>query len=158
MPFRYQNKPETTRFSDMAKLVEQFQWFVIYVGLQQLAGMNMPWTETARIEYRRKSKRYSSDMTEREWAVIEPFMPPANRQGRPRTTNLREVFNAVLYMATTGCQWVQIPKDFPPYSTVQRNFYDWRDSGLWQTMRFNLAMGRAGTGRLWGHPHSRCHR
>jgi transposase len=79
-------------------------------------------------------------MTDREWVLVAPFMPPARRLGRPRTTDLREVMNAILYIATTGCQWVQLPKDFPPYSTVQRYFYDWRDSGLLQTIRFALAM------------------
>ena len=100
----------------------------------------MPWTETARREYRRKAPRYASDMTDREWALIEPFMPPPKPLGRPRKANLREVMNAILYIATTGCQWAMLPKDLPPYSTVQRYFYDWRDSGLLQTIRFTLAM------------------
>lgn len=100
----------------------------------------MPWTETTRREYRRKSIRYASDLTDREWGLVVPFMPPRKAIGRPRTTDLREVMNAILYMATTGCQWAQLPKDFPPYSTVQRYFYDWRDSGLLQTIRFHLAM------------------
>lgn len=100
----------------------------------------MPWTETARCEYRRKAPRYASDMTDREWALIKPFMPPPRRCGRRRTTDLREVVNAVLYIATTGCQWRMLPKDFPPHSTVQRYFYDWRDSGLWRTIRVALAM------------------
>lgn len=77
----------------------------------------MPWTETAR----RDCPRYASDLTAREWALIEPFIPSPCR--RPRTTDLREVVNAVLYMASTGCQWRQLPKDFPPVSTVQRYFY-----------------------------------
>lgn len=100
----------------------------------------MPWTETARREYRRVSRRYASDLSDAEWSKIAPFMPPPNCVGRPRTTDLREVFNAILYLATTGCQWVQLPKDFPPYSTVQRYFYDWRDSGRLETIRFVLAM------------------
>jgi len=100
----------------------------------------MPWTEAARQEYRRDCPRYASDTTDREWALIEPFMPPPRRLGRPRTTGLRDVMDAILYIATTGCQWVRLPKDFPPYSTVQRYFYDWRDSGLLQTIRFALAM------------------
>jgi len=100
----------------------------------------MPWTETARREYRRANRRYASDLSDAEWARIVPFMPAPNRVGRPRTTDLREVFNAILYLATTGCQWVQLPKDFPPYSTVQRYFYDWRDSGRLETIRFMLAM------------------
>jgi len=79
-------------------------------------------------------------MTDREWALIEPFMPPPKPLGRPRKANLREVMNAILYIATTGCQWAMLPKEFPPYSTVQRYFYEWRDSGLLQTIRFTLAM------------------
>lgn len=100
----------------------------------------MPWTEAARQEYRRDCPRYASDLMDREWALIEPFMPPPNRLGRPRTTDLREVMNALLYIASTGCQWRMLPKDFPPVSTVQGYFYDWRDSGLLQTIRFALSM------------------
>lgn len=100
----------------------------------------MPWTEAARREYRRESPRYASDLLDREWVLIEPFLPPPSRLGRPRTTDLREVMNALLYIASTGCQWRMLPKDFPPVSTVQGYFYDWRDSGLLQTIRFALAM------------------
>ena len=100
----------------------------------------MPWTEAARREYARRSSRYASDTKDEEWAKIAPFMPPPKRVGRPRTTDLRAVFDAILYIATTGCQWVQLPKDFPPYSTVQRYFYDWRDGGLLATIRFHLVM------------------
>ena len=82
----------------------------------------MPWTEAARREHRRACPRYASDMTDREWALAAPFMPPRRRLGRPRTTDLREVMNAILSIATTGRQWVQLPKGFPPYSTVQRYF------------------------------------
>ena len=88
----------------------------------------MPWTETARRKYRRACPRYASDLTADEWALIGPFMPPPCGIGRPRTTDLREIVNAVLYMASTGCQWRMLPKDFPPVSTVQRYFYQWRDS------------------------------
>jgi transposase len=84
--------------------------------------------------------RYASDLSDREWALVAPFMPAPKQIGRPRTTDLREVMNAISYIATTGCQWAMLPKDFPPYSTVQRYFYDWRDSGLLQTIRFALAM------------------
>lgn len=104
----------------------------------------MPWTETARREYRRDAKRCASDLTDREWNLIASYMPHGKRVGRPRTTDLREVFNAILYMATTGCQWDQLPKDFPPSSTVQRYFYDWRDSGLLASLRFLLSMQTRG--------------
>lgn len=67
-------------------------------------------------------------------------MPPPNRLGRPRTTDLFEVVNATFYPATTGGQGVQLPKDLPPCSMVHRYFYVWRDSGLLQTIRFHLVM------------------
>ena len=57
-------------------------------------------------------------------------MPAPRALGRSREVDLREVLNAILYIASTGCQWRLLPKDFPPYSTVQNYFYDWRDSGL----------------------------
>jgi transposase len=69
-------------------------------------------------------------MTDAEWALIEPSMPKPNRIGRPRETDLRESVNALLYIALTGCQWRFLPKDFPPFSTVQKYFYRWRDGGL----------------------------
>ena len=78
----------------------------------------MAWTKITRVEHARAGQRYASDLTEREWALISPFIPPARRGGRPRTTDLREVVNALLYMASTGCQWRMLPKDFPPLSTV----------------------------------------
>ena len=90
----------------------------------------MPWTETARREYARRATRYSSDMRDHEWMLIEPFLPPPKPLGRPRTADLREVVNAILYLASSGCPWALLPKDFPPPSTMQRYFYVWRDSGL----------------------------
>lgn len=98
----------------------------------------MPWTETARRDYARRGIRYATDLTDREWRLIEPFMPPPRRVGRPRTTELREVVNAILYMASTGCQWAMLPREFPPPSTVQRYFYAWRDSGLLRTIHLHL--------------------
>lgn len=71
-----------------------------------------------------------------------PFqcMLPPRRIGRPRGVDLREVVNAILYLASTGCQWRMLPKDFPPVSTVQRYFYDWRDGGLWREISNMLVM------------------
>ncbi len=91
----------------------------------------MAWTETTRQHYVRKSSRYASDLTDREWGLIVPFMPEARRLGRPHTTSLREVVNAILYLASAGCQWRMLPKDFPPFTTVQGYFYEWRSMGLW---------------------------
>jgi len=108
----------------------------------------MSWTETTRAKYRREGLRYASGVTDAEWAVIEPFMPPAAERGRPRTTVLRAVVNALFYIAQTGCQWRMLPKDFPPYTTVQRYFYPWRDRGLWQSINHALVMlAREGEGR-----------
>lgn len=100
----------------------------------------MAWTETARRDYARRGRRYSSDLTDPEWAIISPLLPPARPTGRPRTTDLRAVMDAVLYMASSGCQWVLLPQDFPPPSTVQRYFYDWRDSGLLATINHHLVI------------------
>ena len=60
--------------------------------------------------------------------------------GRPRKTDLREIVNALLYIASTGCQWRMLPKDFPPCSTVQRYFYEWRAMGLWSRINHHLVM------------------
>jgi transposase len=104
-----------------------------------MEGHNM-WTETTRRDYERRGGRYASDMTDREWALLVPFMPARKKNGRLRTTALRGVMDAILYMASTGCQWSMLPNDFPPPSTVQRYFYDWRDSGLLRTMNHHLVM------------------
>ncbi len=100
----------------------------------------MPWNETTCREYARHGCRYASDLTDREWALVAPFLPGPKKIGRPRTTNLRDVWDATLYMASTGRQWAMIPNDFPPPSTVQRYFYDWRDSGLLRTINYHLVI------------------
>jgi transposase len=100
----------------------------------------MPWTETTRRRYRRDDLRYPSDTTDAEWALIAPHLPPPRRLGRPRTTELRSVVDALLYVLATGCQWRLLPRDFPPYSTVQRFFYRWREDGIWQRVNHDLMM------------------
>jgi transposase len=92
----------------------------------------MPWTEITRAQYQRSGLRYASDMTDAEWALIARRLPPRRRLGRPREVDLRKVFQAILYILSTGCQWRALPKEFPPYSTVQGYFYAWRDTGRWQ--------------------------
>lgn len=74
----------------------------------------MPWTEITRPQYRRAGMRYSSDMTDDEWAMIAPHLPPPRRLGRPRTTDLRAVVDGLLYVLTSGCQGRLLPKEFPP--------------------------------------------
>jgi transposase len=73
------------------------------------------WTEIIRPQYQREGLRYASDTTDAEWAVIAPLMPgPRTGRGRPRTTPLRAVMDAIFYLAQSGCQWRMLPKDFPP--------------------------------------------
>jgi transposase len=100
----------------------------------------MGWTDFTRRQYGRRTERYASDLTDMEWSLIAPFMPRPRRLGRPRKTELREVLNALLYIASTGCQWRMLPKDFPPYSTVQGYFYEWRATGLWLRINHHLVM------------------
>src|SRR5467141_5017367 len=98
----------------------------------------MPWTEITRLQYRRDGLRFASDTTDGEWMFLESLMPEPAGIGRPRTTNLRALVNAILYVLATGCQWRALPKDFPPRSTVQYYFYGWRDQRMWR--RLNLAL------------------
>ena len=106
------------------------------------------WTEITRQKYEREGQRYASDLTDAEWALIEPHMPAAKRLGRPRATELRSVLDAILYIARTGCQWRMLPKEFPPFTTVQSYFYDWRDNGLFEIINFHLLLqAREAAGR-----------
>jgi transposase len=87
------------------------------------------WTAKNRARYNRDTLRYPSDVTEEEWAVIAPLIPPARRGGRKRSVNIREVFNGVLYLLSTGCQWRAIPKDLPPRSTLLHYLAGWEADG-----------------------------
>jgi transposase len=83
------------------------------------------WTHENRHRYDRSKLRYPSDLTDEEWALISPEIPPAKRGGGKRTVDLREVVNGLMYVLSTGCQWRALPKDLPPRSTVNGYF------GLW---------------------------
>ena len=108
----------------------------------------MPWTEITRPQYLRAARRYASDLTDGEWEPLAPFMPEPSRLGRPRTTDLRNVVDALLYMASTGCQWRQLPRDFAPYSTVQGYFYRWAEDGTLSRINHALVMAaREAAGR-----------
>jgi putative transposase len=100
----------------------------------------MSWTEITRAQYRRDHLRYASDTTDAEWLLLSFFLPAQGRLGRPREVSLRAVLNAILYVLATGYQWRALPKDFPPRSTVQYYFYQWRDQRIWR--RINLALVR----------------
>jgi len=77
-------------------------------------------------------KPYPSDLTDAEWEVIQSVFPKpkGGRSGRPRTYPLREIWNAILYQARSGCQWEYLPHDFPPHGDVWEHFCRWRDSGI----------------------------
>lgn len=83
------------------------------------------WTNENRAKYKRDHLRYPSDVTNEEWAHVEPLIPPAKRGGRKREVNIREVFNGIMFVLSTGCQWRYIPKDLPPRSTVNNYFCLW---------------------------------
>ena len=100
----------------------------------------MTWTGIARCEHRREGLRYPSDLTDREWSLTSPFIPPAKTGGRRRSTDMREVLNGLLYIASSGCAWRMLPKCFPPVSTVRRYFYGWRDTGLFESINTVLVM------------------
>jgi transposase len=84
------------------------------------------WTHENRPKYNRDHLRYPSDLTDDEWAYVEPLIPPAKPGGGKRRTDMRAVMNGVMYILSTGCQWRYLPKDFPPRSTVHNYFVWWQ--------------------------------
>jgi transposase len=98
------------------------------------------WTEITRPKYERTGLCYASDVTDAEWVLIEPQLPGEKPLGRPREVGIRAVFNAILYIARTGCQWRLLPRDFPPFTTVQHYFYTWRDDGVFEKINFALLL------------------
>ena len=83
------------------------------------------WTDENRARYDRSKLRYPSDLTDEEWALIGPLIPPAKRGGNKRTVAERAVVDGVMYILSTGCQWESLPKDLPPRSTVNDYFRRW---------------------------------
>ena len=94
-----------------------------------------------------RAQRYPTDLTEAEWTILAPLMPAAKHGGRPRTTDIREVINAIFYVLRGGCQWRLLPSDFPPHQTVYHYFWTWRRAGVWErrqdTLRVTCARPRA---------------
>src|SRR4051812_8851025 len=86
-------------------------------------------------------KPYRTDLSDGEWGLLEPLLPPPVRAGAPRTTDLREVVTAILYRLHQGCAWHALPHDFPPEGTVRAYFHQWRNSGL--LARINDALRRS---------------
>ena len=89
------------------------------------------WTTENRSRYCRDKLRYPSDLTDAQWLLLEPFLPPAAENCRPRKTDLREVVNALFSLNRAGCPWRMVPRDFPPWGTVYHSFEGGRVNGTW---------------------------
>jgi putative transposase len=96
-------------------------------------------------------KAYATDLTDGQWAIVEPLIPAAKTGGRKRAVNMREVLNTILYLNRTGCHWDMLPHDLLPKSTVYDYFAGWRDDGTWQRLmdalrsRVRVEAGREAT-------------
>lgn len=99
------------------------------------------WRDQHRKAYARIGGRYPSDMTDAEWALLEPLIPPAKPGGGPRETDMREAINAILYLLRSGCPWRYLPRDgFPPRSTVYNIFRNFQKGGVWEAIWDKLRM------------------
>ena len=116
------------------------------------------WTNENRGRYDRSKLRYPSDLTDEEWALIGPLIPPAKKGGNKRTINERDVVDGVMYILSTGCQWAALPKDLPPRSTVNDYLHRWDDDGTLDRIHHALCREMPGTGRARGQPDRRDHR
>ena len=96
------------------------------------------WTSKNRGRYDRSKLRYPSDLTDDEWGLVEPLIPPGKRGGGKRTVIMREVVNGLMYVLSTGCQWRAIPKDLPPKSTVYDYFDLWTYDGTLERIHHAL--------------------
>jgi putative transposase len=85
-----------------------------------------------------RTNLYPSDLTDAQWAILGPSIPPEHELGRPRETDLREVINAIFYRSRNGCTWRALPRDFPPWRTVYNYFQKWRDDGTWASLNDTL--------------------
>jgi transposase len=96
------------------------------------------WTKRNRARYDRSKLRYPSDLTDDEWQLVEPLIPPGKHGGDKRTVVMREVVNGLMYVLSTGCQWRAIPKDLPPKSTVYDYFDLWTSDGTLNRIHHTL--------------------
>ena len=88
-----------------------------------------------------KRNSYPSDLTDEQWKLVEPHIPPAKWGGRPREVDMRDVVNGTLYLSRTGCQWRALPHDFPPWGTIAYYYYQFRNDGVWRKMHDVLRQG-----------------
>jgi len=75
---------------------------------------------------------YPTDLTDEQWKIVQPKIPPAKPGGRPRKTDVREVMNAIFYLLRSGCAWRLLPHDFPTWQTVYTYFRRWKKDGTWK--------------------------
>lgn len=82
---------------------------------------------------------YPSDLSDKEWEIIEPLIPiPQTNRGRKRTHSYREILNAIFYLLRSGCAWRMLPHDFPPWKTIYHYFSRWREDGTWERINAEL--------------------
>jgi putative transposase len=98
------------------------------------------WTRETRSQHDREHLRYGSDLTDKEWELIEPLLPTPADTGRPRAWPMREIMNALFYILRGGCPWRMLPQHFPPHQTAYRWFARFRDTGLWENLNHQLLM------------------
>lgn len=79
-------------------------------------------------------KAYATDLTNPEWAILQPLIPPAFPGGRPRTQNMRKILNGIFYILRGGCSWRLLLHDFPPWQTVYDYFRRWHRTGTWEAV------------------------
>lgn len=85
-----------------------------------------------------EGKKYPSDVSDKEWVILEPLIPLPKFGGHPRTVNIRHVINGIFYVNRGGIPWRYLPKDFPPWQTVYYYFWVWRKEGVWERMNTAL--------------------
>src|SRR6266487_4589972 len=113
------------------------------------------WTAKNRGRYDRSKLRYPSDLTDDEWAHVEPLIPPAKRGGNKRHVEVREVMNGIMYILSTGCQWRAIPKDLPPRSTLFDYLDLWSYDGTLGSYPSRALYGVSGARRTRSQPDCR---
>jgi transposase len=98
------------------------------------------WTPTTRAQHKRAGLRYGSDLTDAEWLLLSPLLPPPSAYGRHRKWEMREIVNAIFYVLRGGIAWSLLPRCFPPSPTVYRWFARFRDDGTWEAINHQLVM------------------
>ena len=98
------------------------------------------WTPETRAEHDRDDLRYPSDLTDAEWQLLAPLLPPPAETGRRRSWPMRELMNALFFVLRGGCPWRMLPEHFPPHQTAYRWFARFRDDGTWENLNHHLVM------------------